>query len=85
MKTQEWTVSITLDEDVDTTHAHAVLTRNDGGTIRAEGTAHRNPVDAPVPEIGEELAAARALAHLADSLTDVVDRDLQTLSHPAGS
>jgi len=85
MSTQEWTVSIRLDEDLDTTHARAVLRTPGGTTLGAEGTAHRNPVDASVPEIGEELAAARALAHLADRLTDVVDKDLQSLTRPLGS
>ncbi len=84
MRTQEWTVSIHLDEDVDTTHARAVLHSTSGVTVHADGTARRNPIDAPIPEIGEELATARALEHLAGRLNDIAARDIRELTHPVG-
>ena len=40
MRTQEWTVTIHLDEDVDRTHARAVLHSANGVTVAAKtGTA----------------------------------------------
>jgi hypothetical protein len=82
MRTQDWTVEIHLDEDDDRTHARAVLHSRDGATLASDGTARRNPGDAPIPELGEELAAARALIALADRLMDVAEKDLENLSHP---
>jgi hypothetical protein len=81
MHTQEWKVVIHLDEDDDRTHAHAVLHGRDGVTIHAHGEARRKPTDAPVPEIGEELATARALVTLADRLMDVAAKDIENLTH----
>ncbi|MGZ6826051.1 MAG: dsRBD fold-containing protein [Mycobacteriales bacterium] len=78
----DWTVRISLDEDDDHTHARAVLTSRDGVRVTTVGDAHRNPRDAVVPEIGEELAAARALYALADRLMDVASTDVENLSHP---
>lgn len=85
MRTQEWTVEIHLDEDDDTTHARAVLHSRDGRTLSARGSARRNPHDAVVPEIGEELAAARALVLLGDQLLEVAERDVENLAHPIPS
>lgn len=82
MQTQEWAVRIRLDEDTDRTHAQAVLDTKNGVTVHGDGSARRNPLDAPMPEIGEELAAARALYALADRLMDVAYRDVENLSHP---
>ena len=82
MHTQDWSVRIMLDEDDDHTHAHAVLTSRDGISLHGDGKADRNPGDAPIPEIGEELAAARALYSLADQLMDAAAHDVANLSHP---
>ena len=84
MRTQEWTVTIHLDEDVDRTHARAVLHSANGVTVAADGSARRNPTDAPIPEIGEELATARALEHLSERLEDIAEWDIRNLTHPAG-
>jgi len=84
MQTQDWTVEIHLDEENATTHAHAVLRGREGSTLQADGTARRNPSDASVPEIGEELAAARALQLLADRLREITQKDIENLSHPLG-
>jgi hypothetical protein len=82
MRVQEWTVDIQLDEDDTSTHARAVLHGRDGVTVQSDGTARRNPVDAPIPEIGEELATARALSALAHQLMDVAAEDISNLAHP---
>lgn len=61
------TISLRLEEDSD--HCEAVATmRTSVGELKASGRARRNPIDPEVPMIGEELAIARALSHLADQL-----------------
>ena len=82
-----WTVSIQLfDADdiepggVETT-AHAVLTTSSGTTLEGQGVARRNPHDAAITEIGEELAAARALRVLADRLLEATSEDIAEIEH----
>ena len=62
-----WTVEIIFTEDSDRTRADARL-HADGRDISGWGRARRNPTDPDVPAIGEELAAARALADLSHQL-----------------
>jgi hypothetical protein len=77
MHTKEWTVRVYLSEtDDDRTHARAVLT-TDVATIEGEGLARRKPGDPEIPEIGDELAASRALLDLAHELLDVAINDVQ--------
>lgn len=82
MRAQEWSVKVLIDEDDSHTHARAVLDDRHGVTLHSDGNSHRNPVDAPIPEIGEELAAARALYALADQLMDAAAKDIENLTHP---
>ncbi len=67
--------------DHDVTTAHAVLTTSSGTTLDGHGRARRAPHDADVPEIGDELAAARALRDLADRLLRATSDDLSQLQH----
>ncbi|MFI7698705.1 DUF1876 domain-containing protein [Nonomuraea sp. NPDC049480] len=76
MKAKEWTVRIELTEDGDDTAARAALTTGDGTEITGNGRARRNPSDPMVPEIGDELAASRALADLAEHLAVITQRDI---------
>jgi hypothetical protein len=64
-----WTVSIAFSEDEGKTRADAVLS---GGPdeLRGWGRSRRNPADPDLPPIGEEVAAARALADLSHHLLD---------------
>ncbi|WP_369185696.1 dsRBD fold-containing protein [Streptomyces sp. Y1] len=66
-RTKQWTLRLDLFEEGDTTKVHAVLDTGDN-TLEARTTAHRNPHDPPVPEIGDEYAAARALIDLGHQL-----------------
>ncbi|MET8942771.1 DUF1876 domain-containing protein [Streptomyces sp. NPDC004542] len=80
--TAEWKVRLHLFEDDDgTTKAHLVL---DTGTtaLTAGGTAHRHPADPDVPEIGDELAAGRAMIDLAHQLLETAERDVQGIAAP---
>ena len=62
-----WPVEISLREDDRVTRAEARLTRDGPGMV-GSGLARRNPDDREVTQIGEEIAAARALSDLAHQL-----------------
>lgn len=74
-------VEIFLFEDGDATKANAVLTTGRNREIRASGTSRRNPRDAAVSEIGDELAIARALSALAHELLEIAARDIESVTH----
>ncbi|GGO50298.1 hypothetical protein GCM10012287_29690 [Streptomyces daqingensis] len=74
--TREWNVRIFIFEEEGTTTARAVLDTGES-TITGRGVARCNPEDVDIPEIGDELAASRAMAELGRQLMRVADRDLQ--------
>ncbi|GAA2204556.1 hypothetical protein GCM10009850_004230 [Nonomuraea monospora] len=76
METKEWTVRISLAEDGDDTSARATLTTGDGESVTGTGRARRNPADPSQPRIGDELAASRALADLAQRLAVITSHDI---------
>ncbi len=67
------TLNIHLDEDSDHTLAHAELYIR-GDHFEAIGKAKRNPVDPPMPVIGEELAIARALQELTGQVMEAAQQ-----------
>ncbi|MGW6706311.1 dsRBD fold-containing protein [Streptomyces sp. NPDC054956] len=73
--TTEWKTRTYLFEEDHTTKVRIEL---DTGTNRltGHGTARCNPVDKDVPEIGDELAAARALEDLAAQLKRIAYGDM---------
>jgi hypothetical protein len=75
-ETRAWTVELRLEEFDDHTDARAVL-REDGREFTGWGRARRNPSDTDVPEIGDELAAARALSDLSHQLVDAATRIIE--------
>ncbi|WP_421733601.1 dsRBD fold-containing protein [Cellulomonas sp.] len=85
--TRTWKVRIDLFEtddlrgDGDVTKAHAELTTSSGTRLEGQGRARRAPQDPDVPEIGDELAAARALRDLADRLLRATSQDISALEH----
>jgi len=74
--TAEWKVRLYLFEDEGTTKARVVLDTG-ATTLTGHGVAHRNPADMDVPEVGDELAAGRALRDLAQQLVDAAERDIE--------
>lgn len=74
--TREWNVRIYLYEEEGTTTARALLDTGET-TLTARGVARCNPQDVDIPEIGDELAASRAMAELGRQLMRAADRDLQ--------
>jgi hypothetical protein len=75
--TTQWTVAISLFEEGDRTNADAVLHTAGTERLRGHGTARRNPRDPSIPEIGDELAAARALSDLAHRLLESAAADIE--------
>lgn len=80
--TRTWTVEIIVDEHDDEriTHAEARLHTSDRTHLRGQGQARRNPADREVPEIGDELAVARALSDLAHQLLDAAAADIEQVT-----
>jgi hypothetical protein len=72
---QSWVVTIDLAEIDQETRAHAVLV-GEPLHVDAEGTARRRPGEADVPQIGDEIAVARALRRLSDLLLGAAEVDL---------
>ncbi|MFI6494438.1 DUF1876 domain-containing protein [Streptomyces sp. NPDC050564] len=79
--TVEWKVRLHLFEDEGTTKARVVL--GTGATaLIGRGVAHCNPADMYVPELGDELAAGRAMRDLAQQLVNAAERDIEGLGAP---
>ncbi|WP_236652089.1 dsRBD fold-containing protein [Streptacidiphilus neutrinimicus] len=79
--TKTWNVRIDIFEEGDITRVHASLDTGDN-RLQATSASRRDPVDRPIPEIGDEFAAGRALVDLgyqllragnADSAANPVD------------
>ncbi len=51
-------------------------------SLSGTGRSRRNPSDPSVPQVGEELAAARALHDLANHLTDDARVMIEAFSAP---
>ena len=82
--TMSWNVEIFVYEDDDHTSAKATLISGTGAnrrhTVTGAGRSARNPGDASVPEIGQEVAVARALRDLADRLLQAASADIADLT-----
>jgi hypothetical protein len=76
MHTRTWHVDVYLFEHDDHTKAEAVLRTDAGTELRHEGLARRRPGDRDVPEIGDELAACRALSGVAHDLLEAAMTDV---------
>ncbi len=76
---RSWQVRVDLFESGGETTAHAVLSTEAPTQLDARGTAHRRSGDEDVPEIGDEIAAARALRRLADLLLGTAAEDISAV------
>jgi hypothetical protein len=77
MQQKSWTVEVSLTEEGNETRATTMLTTDDGREFRGDGIARRNPADAEIPQIGDELATARALGELAHRLLETAAQDIE--------
>jgi hypothetical protein len=73
------TIKVHIEEDDTTTTVRTVLDLM-GDHFEAQGRARRNPMDEPMPVVGEELALARALnglqMHVMEAAQDKIARYL---------
>jgi hypothetical protein len=76
-----WSVDIFISEDDGGTRAEARLHTGSDTHLRATGEARQNPHDSDVPEIGDELAVARALAALSNLLLQTAEGDIENVTH----
>ena len=76
-----WHVDIYIGEHEGQTHAEARLRPSEEVTLTGTGTARLNPSDHDVPEIGDELATARALSDLAHRLLHAAAEDIEGMTH----
>ncbi|GAA0463395.1 MULTISPECIES: dsRBD fold-containing protein [Streptomyces] len=73
---KEWKLRLYLYETGPKTTAWVVLDTGDN-VLEERARAHRNPHDVAVPEIGDELAAGRALVALGQQLIDCATTDVE--------
>lgn len=79
--TTRWTALIDIYEhDDEHTAAEVHLLTNDGNQLVGRGSAKRNPNDTHVPEIGDELAVARALGDLSRRLLRMTAEDIEAVT-----
>ena len=76
-----WPIEISLREEDRETRAEARLTRGGMGIVVGHGMARRNPDDREVTQIGEEIAAARALSDLAHRLLSFAAEQIENITH----
>lgn len=81
MRTSTWHVEVYISEQDEATHARAVLHGSSSSHPEGIGTARRAPGDADVPEIGDEVAVARALHSLGHELLSLAGADISDLEH----
>ena len=76
-----WNVRIDIGEHDGHTRAIARLNTGDTSLLVGTGLARLNPTDPDVPEIGDEVAVARALAQLSRLLLGAASDDLSEVLH----
>jgi hypothetical protein len=74
--TKTWNVRVDIVEEGDVTRVHAVLDTGDN-RLQSSTAARRDPDDPPVPEIGDEFAAGRALVNLGHQLLRAGNTDAE--------
>jgi len=76
-KAKPWHVQVSVVEVGDDTRATALLISDRNREFSGHGDSHRSPRDEPMPAIGDEVAVARALRHLADTLLARAEADIE--------
>jgi hypothetical protein len=76
-----WSVQIDLGEHDGMPRGVARLHTGDRTSLTGTGLARLNPADPDVPEIGDELASARALSQLAHALLEAAAEDISGVLH----
>jgi hypothetical protein len=79
--TRSWRVTVFVGEDEGRTYAEAELYDDIGNHLRGTGKTQLHPGDADVPEIGDEVAAGRALVDLGRRLLATAEQDIESVTH----
>jgi hypothetical protein len=79
--TRRWSVEILVGEEEGRTYAEAALRDDIGNHITGTGRAQVAPTDRNVPEVGDEIAVARALRDLSHRLLAIAEDDVEALTH----
>jgi len=74
---RRWTVEVFVGENDGRTYAEAALHDDIGNHVVGTGRAKVNPADPDVPEIGDEIAVARALTDLGHRLLNTAAGDIE--------
>jgi hypothetical protein len=74
---KRWRVDIFIGEDDGRTYAEARLVTEIGDRLIGVGRAQLSPHDYNVPEIGDEIAVARALRNLGTNVLDTASSDIE--------
>ncbi|WP_214364475.1 DUF1876 domain-containing protein [Pseudonocardia sp. H11422] len=77
---KRWTVIVDIDEHDGRTRAVARLHTRGSDRMVGVGTARLSPDDRDVPEIGDELATARALSELSHRLLSTAADDIENVT-----
>jgi hypothetical protein len=72
----KWVLTLEFTEDTEHCEVKAHLDAGDR-SMGGYGRSRRNPADPAIPQIGEELAAARALHDLANHLAEDAWREIE--------
>ena len=78
---KRWNVEVFIGEHDGKTRAEARLHTDAPTNLLGTGTSRLNPTDSDVPEIGDELAVARALSELAHQLLHAAAEDIAGVTH----
>lgn len=76
-----WLVELSIAERDGRTRADGRLIMTDGGCWVGHGGARCHPRDPDIAEIGEKIAAARALSDLAHLLAGSAAEELEAITH----
>ncbi|MEU7872122.1 DUF1876 domain-containing protein [Dactylosporangium sp. NPDC049140] len=77
---KQWTVEIAIGEHDGNTAAEARLHTEDDTDLVGSGSARLHPADEDIPEIGDEVAVARALSDLGHRLLLTAAADIEAVS-----
>jgi hypothetical protein len=78
---RRWNVEVLVGEEDGRTYAEAVLRDDIGNHVTGAGRATVAPGDRNVPQVGDEIAVARALHDLSHRLLSVARDDVEALTH----
>jgi hypothetical protein len=79
-RVRDWQVRVSIFGSDDDAEATVVLLSDSPTHLTAHGHSHRSDGDQVVPEIGDEVAVARALRRLADQLLGTAADDIEGLT-----